>query len=96
MIALDVKKLITALIRMLFYLTPIVWSITRMPEKWHFILKLNPILYYVDGFRDSLLYQQDFFMCPGKVIFFWGINLFLIIVGANLQAKYKNRFLDME
>ena len=89
MIALDTQKLIQALIRLLFYLTPILWSLDRMPPQIGKMLRLNPVLYYVDGFRESLLYQVAFYHNPKKMLFFWLINVVLFTIGCNLIMKYK-------
>lgn len=96
MIALDTQKLIQASIRLLFYLTPILWSLDRMPPQIGKILRLNPVLYYVDGFRESLLYQVAFYHNPKKVLFFWLINVVLFAIGCNLIMKYKDQFIDMQ
>lgn len=96
MIALDFQKLLNSLIRLLFYLTPILWSIDNMPEKIGKILSLNPIYYYVRGFRESLLYQVPFYARPKEMAFFWGITLVLLICGCNLIAKYRDQFIDLQ
>lgn len=96
MIAIDFQKLINSLIRLLFYLTPILWSMENLPPWVQYVLKLNPCLYITDGFRDSLLYHVPFYLHYYRMSLFWLINLILIILGSNLQAKYKNQFLDLE
>ena len=96
MIAIDFQKLINSLIRLLFYLTPILWSTEKLPLLVQYILKLNPCLYIADGFRDSLLYHIPFYLHHWRMAFFWLVNVFFIILGSNLQAKYKNQFLDLE
>lgn len=96
MLAIDFQKLISSLIRLLFYLTPILWSMERLPVWVQYVLKMNPCLYIVDGFRDSLLYQVPFYLHTYRMVFFWLINLILIVLGSNLQVKYRNQFLDLE
>ncbi|MCI8441094.1 MAG: ABC transporter permease [Provencibacterium sp.] len=95
MIARDFQKLINSLIRLLFYLTPILWTVDRLPAWAQFILKLNPVLYIVDGFRDSLLYQIPFYHHMKRLLFFWCINVGLLVLGCSLQRKYRNKFIDM-
>lgn len=96
MIALDFQKLLNSMIRLLFYLTPILWSIDNMPKNIGKILSLNPIYYYVRGFRESLLYQVPFYARPKEIAFFWGITLVLLICGCNLIAKYRDQFIDLQ
>lgn len=96
MIAVDFQKLIQSIIRLLFYLTPILWSLDQMPPAVGRILRLNPILYYVNGFRDSLIYQRAFYEDPRSAVFFWAINALLFVCGCNLIAKYRDKFIDMQ
>lgn len=96
MIAMDFQKLVAACIRLLFYMTPILWTIDNFPPAIQFILRLNPCLYYVDGFRDTLLFHTPFYIYGDKIFFFWTLNILLLIWGSNLQMKYKNQFMDLE
>lgn len=96
MIAVDFQKLIQSTIRLLFYLTPILWSLDQMPPAVGRILSLNPILYYVNGFRDSLIYHRAFYEEPRSAAFFWMINALLFVCGCNLIAKYRDKFIDMQ
>ena len=95
MLARDFEKLLSSITRLLFYLTPILWSMDKMPDIYQDILKFNPILYIVTGFRDSVLYQVNFWEHPRKLIFFWGINIILFIVGCDLQYRYRRKFNDL-
>ena len=95
MIARDFQKLLNSVIRLWFYLTPIFWSMGNMPEWMQSILKLNPALYIVNGYRDSILYQQMFYARTDEMFFFWGINILLLVLGCNLQMKFRNKFIDM-
>ncbi len=95
MIARDFQKLLSSLIRLWFYLTPILWNMDNLPNFVQFILRLNPALYIVTGFRDSLIYKNMFFIHTNKILFFWTLNVILIVIGCNLQMKFRNRFIDM-
>ena len=95
MIARDFQKLINALIRLLFYMTPILWSTDNLPYIAKFTLNLNPVLYSVNGFRDSLLYGVPFWEHMNKFCFFWAINLVLLVIGCKMQVKFRNRFIDL-
>lgn len=96
MIALDFQKLVASLIRLLFYMTPILWSMEMMPPYAQRILQMNPVLYYVNGFRDSLLFKVPFYAHPQEMAFFWGINVLLFVWGCNLLVKYKDQFIDLQ
>ena len=42
---------------MLFYATPIVYSSETIPQEFAWILKLNPMTYIINGYRD-IFYNQ--------------------------------------
>lgn len=94
MIARDFQKLINSLIRLLFYMTPILWTIDSMPEDSRSLLKLNPILYMVDGYRDSLLYGVSFWERGSSVLFFWCAAAGLLVLGCALHWNYREHFSD--
>ncbi|MBD78774.1 MAG: hypothetical protein CL840_07630 [Crocinitomicaceae bacterium] len=50
----DISILWNTLNPALFYLTPIAYTLDLVPEKFHWILKLNPLWYFFKGVRASL------------------------------------------
>lgn len=78
-----------------FWLTPIIWNITMISGKILFFLKLNPMLYIVDGYRKSLLYKQPFWGDLTGLACFWGLTLFITLCGAVVFKKLKPHFADV-
>lgn len=95
MLARDFEKALASIIRLLFYITPILWSMGDMPDIYQNILSFNPVLYVVNGFRDSILYGVDFWEHPWKMLFFWLLNICLLVFGCDLQYKYRKKFNDL-
>lgn len=95
MIARDFQLLINSLMRLLFFMTPVLWTMENLPDKYQRILQLNPCLYIVDGFRDSLLYNVNFWEKPAEMIYFWAFFAVLLVIGCNAQKRYKDHFLDL-
>lgn len=95
MLARDFQKLLTSIIRLVFYVTPILWSMEKMPQIYKTLIEYTPVYYVVYGFRDSLLYKVNFWSKPDKILFFWGLNLVLYLVGCVLQYKYRKKFNDL-
>lgn len=95
MLARDFQKLLSNVVRLLFYITPILWSMERMPAVYQNILQFNPILYAITGFRDTLLYKINFWEHPYRIAFFWALNIVLFVTGCNLQYKYRKKFNDL-
>lgn len=92
----DIKKLVTSLMRMLLYLSPVLWS-AAFPEipALNFIMKLNPVYYVVQGYRDAILFGKDIFAHPVMAIYFWVFVLTMFACGCVLMYKFKTKFIDM-
>jgi lipopolysaccharide transport system permease protein len=56
----DVTYIIPFLLQVWFFLTPIAYPITIIPERWQLLYSLNPMVAVVEGFRWALLGQQNF------------------------------------
>lgn len=95
MVARDFQKLINSLIRLLFYLTPILWTLDSMPAKYRILFKANPVFYVVEGYRDSLLYGIPFWRSWRAMLFFWGVNIVLLFIGCRLHRKFRGQFIDL-
>ena len=52
----DVAHILQVLLNILFYVTPIIYSIDMFPAQYRWLLKLNPIQYILNGFRLSIYY----------------------------------------
>jgi lipopolysaccharide transport system permease protein len=51
----DVTYLIPFVIQIWMYVTPVIYATTLIPERWRFLLVLNPMTGVVEGFRWALL-----------------------------------------
>ena len=67
----DAEYIINFLVMMLFYATPILYSSTLFPEKFRWILNLNPMTTIIESYRAVFYYQTFpnfkmlFFFCLG-------------------------------
>lgn len=96
MLARDTRKLILACMRLLMYLTPILWEIERIPGRIvRMIVKCNPIYYLVRGYRDCFFYHQGVGADLWSLGWFWGITIGLFLFGSYMMYKFKTRFIDM-
>lgn len=90
----DFQSLIQTSMKMLFFVTPIVWHTDKLPEKYQHLLMLNPIYYLVDGFRNSLLFKTWFFEDAAYTLYFWALTLIILFTGAALHLKFRKNFFD--
>lgn len=54
----DAEYIINFLIQMLFYATPILFTLDMFPIRFRKILAFNPLVTIIDSYRDILFYQQ--------------------------------------
>jgi ABC-2 type transport system permease protein/lipopolysaccharide transport system permease protein len=52
----DVREMVQAGMPALMYLTPIVYPISIIPERWRWIIQMNPMVYIIEIVRDPIYY----------------------------------------
>lgn len=93
-LAKDFGRLITSLLQLLFFLTPILWQEGNVPEWARPLFIMNPVRYIVTGYRYALLYERHFFERPLLIISFCIMVMVIFMFGCFLQRKYATRFVD--
>jgi lipopolysaccharide transport system permease protein/teichoic acid transport system permease protein len=91
----DLSQLIVMCLQFGFWLTPIFWSVAMVPEKYRWILRLNPCLYFVDGYRNTFIYRRWFWEDPLYATYYWGLTLFILLCGVLAFRKLKPHFADV-
>lgn len=98
MLARDTRKLVLAMMRLLLYLTPILWNIkdlSHMPAWVGMVMKANPIYYVVQGYRDCFFYHKGMAFYHNSMIVFWVITIALLLFGSYMMYKFKHKFIDL-
>lgn len=90
----DFQKLVPQIVRFLFYMTPILWSMENLPEPLQTFMRLNPVYYIVEGYRESFILGVGFWEKPIEVIWFWGSAILLLSIGINVYMKFRRKFVD--
>lgn len=90
----DVQNIVQAIMRLMFFLLPIVWNIESLPENFVTILKLNPFYYVIEGIRDSLIGGEWFFEDITYTIYFWILTIIILLIGSTIHLKFRNKFVD--
>lgn len=73
----DVAYGIGVMLQLGFWLTPIFWNQTMLPDSFAWICRWNPMAILVQGYREALLYGTQLSM--GEQVYFWGITLSLLV-----------------
>ncbi|MCB1193383.1 MAG: ABC transporter permease [Leptospiraceae bacterium] len=91
----DLGQIISVLVQLLFWATPIVWSPKYIPEKYLPILYLNPVFYITEGYRNSLIYKVWFWEEPYKTLYYWGVASVIFVIGAIIFRRLRPHFADV-
>ena len=93
----DLSQIITIVLQIGLWLTPILWDYHSVSSNATllFILKLNPVFYVVQQYRNAFLYQTWFWNDGNWTIYFWGITLIFFGVGIVIFQKLKIHFADV-
>ena len=88
----DVQLAWSSLLPAIFYSTPIAYSTSFIPAKFDWVLKLNPLYYYVTCLRDVLYYNQ--FPNPINFAICIGLGFACLAVGIFIFKKLEKGFVS--
>jgi len=91
----DMGQFVSMMIQFGFWLTPIFWSLKMVPEKYHWLIQLNPVVYLIDGYRDSMIYHQWFWTGVNSTLYFWLVTGAIFILGGLTFKKLRPHFADV-
>ncbi len=91
----DVSQVVNVLLQIGFWMTPIFWNYRTVPDHYKALIKLNPMLYIVEGYRGCLLYGTWFWEDPWGTLYFWTLAVLLFVVGAVIFFKLRPHFADV-
>jgi ABC-type polysaccharide/polyol phosphate export permease len=58
------------------WISPVFWSIAKIPLEYHYILQFNPLVFIVDGYRNALLNEVWFW---NDLEFFLGYSFWTVL-----------------
>ena len=90
----DVAKIVGVLVQFGFWLTPIIWNISMVPDKYRWIIELNPMYYIVTGYRDSIVGQVPFWENE-HTVYYWIITLVTLYLGINVYRRLRPHFAEV-
>ena len=91
----DLLQIVNIVMQVIFWLTPMVWDFSIMPEMVQKILVFNPIYYIVEGYRNALVHKEFFWENWQMGIYYWGIAILFLLLGKKVFQKMKPHFADV-
>lgn len=94
----DFHQILISLMRMMFYLTPILWPPSLLEHKSAILAKimlLNPMYYLIEGYRSSMLGFSWYGIVHYKyTLYFWAFVLVTFVIGSVIHLKFRDHFVD--
>lgn len=95
----DLSQIVNVLLQIGMWMTPIMWNMDAMANRipgWAMtILKLNPMYYIVNGYRDALYNNVWFWERAGMSAYFWIVTLIILLGGMAIFRKLQQHFADV-
>jgi len=91
----DIRNVVAIIIQLGFWISPIYWEAKLFPDEYHLYLKLNPMHYLLQGYRDSFIYHEPFWSKAYEGIYFWSIAFFFLLLGMVTYKKLRPHFGDV-
>jgi lipopolysaccharide transport system permease protein len=88
----DIRYALPFVIQILMFLTPVIYPVSFLPERWRWVLRLNPLSGIIEGFRDSIFGRP--FNWNGLAISA-GVTLGALLVAALIFKRMEREFADV-
>ena len=91
----DLSQIISIGLQIGMWATPILWNLDSLSGNWITILKLNPLVYIVNGYRSAIYEKEWFFQDFFSTMYFWIVTVVLFGLGAVIFKRLKVHFADV-
>ena len=92
----DTGQIVTMILQFGFWVTPIFWSPHNLSPETMNLIKLNPIYYIVEGYRESFIYKTWFWEKHYLMtLYFWCFTGLFFFVGALVFRRLRPHFADV-
>lgn len=88
----DLKHLIEVGLMLLFWLTPIIYNFTMIPESMRIWFRVNPMVSFTVSYQD-ILYLQNI-PSLGNWVFMIGLTLIVFLLGYVIFQRQQHRFAE--
>jgi ABC-type polysaccharide/polyol phosphate export permease len=90
----DVGQIVSIILSVLFWITPIIWSYSVLDSSMRYIALLNPFFYIIEGYRYAFLGKAWMMQNVEMTVYFWVLTVGIFLTGAITFKKLSSRFID--
>ena len=91
----DLTQIIAIGLQIGLWATPILWDISMIPTALKPLFKLNPVVYVVEGFRNSMYGEIWFYEHFYSSTYFWIVTVLMFCLGSLLFKRLRPHFADV-
>lgn len=91
----DLENAITSIMAGVFWLTGVVYNSYDLPEPLRQIMMFNPMNFFINGYRNALLYDRWFFEYTSEFIIFAVEFIVVFLLGVHNYNKLRKKIPDV-
>ena len=91
----DLGQIINIALQIGMWATPILWDIESIGPKAQMLVKINPLVYIVNGYRSTIFEKTWFFEDFYSTMYFWIFTVVIFGIGALIFKRLKVHFADV-
>lgn len=91
----DLQQIVGICLQIGMWATPVLWNINTFGKKVQMIVKINPLVYIVEGYRSSIYGNEWFWEDFYSTMYFWILTVVLFVIGALVYKRLKVHFADI-
>ena len=91
----DLGQIINIALQIGMWATPILWDIESIGPKAQMLVKINPLVYIVNGYRSTIFEKTWFFEDFYSTMYFWNFTVVIFGIGALVFKRLKVHFADV-
>jgi len=88
----DLTHATSLIVQIWMYATPIIYPLSQVPEKWRWLVELNPMAFIVESYKYLLLGEGSVSLTGGLISV--GMTLGLFLLGVLLFHRTERTFID--
>ena len=89
----DIRFMVTLGVRLLMFLTPVIYPLHHVAPKWRWLMQVNPLTPVFELFRLTLLGQG--IVTPGQILYSLVFTLLALIISILLFNKEGDKLMDV-
>lgn len=92
----DFANLVKSFVTAIFWLSGIIYNVSNISIPWlKSLLRLNPVTFLVEGYRNCFIYQTWFWEQPKRLMYFGIITLILLVLAIWTYKRLRKEIPDV-